>query len=364
MFSSLFRGKKNTTNTTRRSNKNMRNAAATQAHWKVRSKYGRAAQSRVANVLRPNEGPHNYVAKEQKQLAEQIFVELDGITKSITPEQQAVISDVRDNIQSDVQRAVQSGADRMTITVPTFIGSLLVRLLGILLGLALLGGLIAAFIIAPVITGPAVGASIAGAGVLGLFGGMARNYYLRRTPAGLAAAKHKRLQEIRARRAAWEAANAQDPNEPGARNRAYGNAYHGEYRKMEEEEAAEKAEAKAAKSVQWRGTSTGAVPSAATTVTTATTATTATKANNTPEIALHRADAVAAANWAKYAANTNAAIAEADALKAAEAAARGTRRNRPPLYPKNKVTGKMPQGIAAGGGGGGAANRNTRKNRN
>jgi hypothetical protein len=422
MFSSLFRGKKNTTNTTRRSNKNMRNAAATQAHWKVRSQYGRAEQSRVANFLRPEEGRHNIVAKEKKVLAEKTFSELEDISKGITPEQEKVISSVRDTIQSQVKSAAQSGADRITISVPTFVGSLLVRVLGILLGLALLGGLIAAFIIAPFITGSAVGLSIAGAGALGLYGGLIRKTYLEHTPAGLAARAHANWRDARAREVALEAMFAQGrrPYEPGARNRAYRNAYFGMYRKMNEEEAAE-AEVAAGKIAQWRGASTGAVPRAASMAEInlngpppnglAPAAADPTAAQYREIITLHRREAIAAAQAANAAAAdaaeagrvgdtiaAEAAAAEADAAAAAATtaaaevavterriaeagftdlakmaadatagsarAARTARIARANAANWVKYAAATAAAEAAGRDGGGAVNRNTRNNRN
>ena len=176
----------------------------------MRSQYGRAKQSRVANVLFPRAGPHNIVAKEQEKLAEDIFSELEDISTGVTPEQQTVILEARDTIQSEVQRAVQSGANRITITVPTVVGSIVVRLLRFVLGLAALGGFIAGIVTAPPIV--AAVASLVGVTSYGI-GGLA---------AYRGSKQYNRAREEMAARAAAEAASA-----------------------------------------QWRGTSTGAVPTAA-----------------------------------------------------------------------------------------------------
>lgn len=145
MFASLNRGKKaNTRNTTRRTNQQRGNAAALKAKYNTISKYGRTGQSRVANVLRPQEGRHNLVAKEQEKVAKQIFFELDSISKSITPEQEKVISSVRDNIKREAQRATQSGETDVTVTLPTPVGIIIVRLLGIVMLAAVITALIVA----------------------------------------------------------------------------------------------------------------------------------------------------------------------------------------------------------------------------
>lgn len=65
---------------------NAEKMAAMQAKYEVQGKYGRGAHSRVANVLRPQEGPHNIVAKEQKALQEkyrlQYLRKINKITNS------------------------------------------------------------------------------------------------------------------------------------------------------------------------------------------------------------------------------------------------------------------------------------------
>ena len=146
MFS-LFGSKspKNTGSNTRRNRNNsaLRNAAASRAAWTVRSKYGRAGQTRVANLVRPEEGPHNIVAKEQKQLAAQYYNELQSAISDMTPEKKTAISRLRSTLQSDTAKAVQSGAQEVVIRIPVFIANIIIVLLNVFLFMLQVGLFIA-----------------------------------------------------------------------------------------------------------------------------------------------------------------------------------------------------------------------------
>lgn len=135
MFSLFGTAKKNNSANTRRNRNNsaMKNAAALRAAYTVRSKYGRAGQSRVANVLHPEEGPHNIVAKEQQQLAAQYYAELQSAVSSITPEQTTALSRLRNSLQSEAAQAVKSGAREVAIRVPVAIVNIIVILLNVFL---------------------------------------------------------------------------------------------------------------------------------------------------------------------------------------------------------------------------------------
>lgn len=143
MFS-LFGSKKNNTNTRRNRNNNaMKNAAALRAAYTVKSKYGRSGQSRMANVLRPEEGPHNSVAKEQTQLAAQYYNELQSAISNITSEQKSALTKLRATLQSETAQAIQSGATEVVIRIPIFLVNIILVLLNVFLFMLQVGLFIA-----------------------------------------------------------------------------------------------------------------------------------------------------------------------------------------------------------------------------
>jgi hypothetical protein len=145
MFSSLFPGKANTlgASTTRRNSEARASAAMLRARSNALREVGRAGfHSKVANVLRPDEGLHNSAAIRYQELAVQYFDELEAAITSITPEQRTIISRVRSALQSETAQAVQSGAREVAIVIPLFIANLIVILLNILLLAVRVGGFI------------------------------------------------------------------------------------------------------------------------------------------------------------------------------------------------------------------------------
>lgn len=145
MFSSLFPGKANTlgASTTRRNSEARASAAMFRARSNALREVGRAGfHSRVANVLRPEEGLHNSAAIRYQELAVQYFDELEAAITSITPEQRTIISRVRSALQSETAQAVQSGAREVAIVIPLFVANLIVILLNILILAVKVGGFI------------------------------------------------------------------------------------------------------------------------------------------------------------------------------------------------------------------------------
>ena len=194
MFSSFFRGKANTlgASTTRRNTNAKAKAANFRARNEALKEVGRAGfHSRVANVLRPEEGLHNSAAIRYKELAVKYFNELDAAIAGITPQQKAVISRVHTALQSETAQAVQSGAREVVIVIPLFIANLLVILLNILILAVKVGSFI--FMIGLLLSGSEMSNSpgidtieLLGAGAIadGLFGLRGANAQRNNQPAG------------------------------------------------------------------------------------------------------------------------------------------------------------------------------------
>lgn len=126
-----------------KNNRSANNKAAYQAEWEVRSKYGRGAHSRVANVLRPNEGPHNYVAKEKQRLEAYYKKIYASKLATITPSHKQGLIDIGKQIQEKLGAAAAAGgggsdSDSINISIPRVLGKVLLFAIGLaLLALAL-----------------------------------------------------------------------------------------------------------------------------------------------------------------------------------------------------------------------------------
>jgi hypothetical protein len=139
---------KNKRNLFTKSNQNLRRMAAQKAHFSVRSEFGRAGQSRVANLLAPSESglPHNVVAAEEVMRTEQYYNQYKadaleqakeaavGISASNMEELRAFGESLRRQISS----AAAAAQPTITITIPTLLARLLMFIIGAGLAFCLL----------------------------------------------------------------------------------------------------------------------------------------------------------------------------------------------------------------------------------
>jgi hypothetical protein len=88
---------------------NAEKMAAMQAKYEVQGRYGRGAQSRVANVLRPQEGPHNLVAKEQKALQQKYRLQYLRKINKITNSDKIGLLEFAKKLQLKVKQHTQFG---------------------------------------------------------------------------------------------------------------------------------------------------------------------------------------------------------------------------------------------------------------
>lgn len=113
------------------------NKAAFRAEWEVRSKFGRGAHSRVANVLKPEEGPHNHVAKERARLEAFYKKQYASKLATITPSHKQGLIDIGKQIQEKLGSAAAagggSGPDTINISIPKVIAKVLLFAIGLAL---------------------------------------------------------------------------------------------------------------------------------------------------------------------------------------------------------------------------------------
>jgi hypothetical protein len=127
---------------------NAEQLAAMRAKYEVQGKYGRSAQSRVANVLRPQEGPHNIVAKEQRALAEKYKREYLRRVQRITTTEKIGLLQFAKKLRLKVKQHVkmgggQNGNGGILIEIPMSIVKILLFAIGIALFILSLGVAIA-----------------------------------------------------------------------------------------------------------------------------------------------------------------------------------------------------------------------------
>jgi len=136
---------------------NAEQMAASRAKFEVKSRFGRAAQSRVANVLRPEEGPHNIVGKEEKALAEKYKQQYIRKLEKITNVEKLGLLQFAKKLRLQVNQHIKmgGGADKngnqgnLMVEIPMTI----VKILLFAIGVALLVFSIGAGIAAALFTG-------------------------------------------------------------------------------------------------------------------------------------------------------------------------------------------------------------------
>ena len=129
---------------------NAEKMAAMQAKYEVQSRYGRGAQSRVANVLRPQEGPHNIVAKEQKALQQKYRMQYLRKLNKITDSDKVGLLEFAKKLRLQVKQHAQFGGaynDRndksIVLEIPFAIAKILLFAIGVALLVFAIGASIA-----------------------------------------------------------------------------------------------------------------------------------------------------------------------------------------------------------------------------
>jgi len=119
-----------------RMNSTRRATAIATANAKTRRKYGRLGHSRVANIFRPNEGPHNEVARAQKAFREEELAKLESVVDK-TAKSESVLRRLYDMIKNGVAAAKKTGSSVVKIEIPIAYAEVILTVLSFIIGLVL-----------------------------------------------------------------------------------------------------------------------------------------------------------------------------------------------------------------------------------
>jgi hypothetical protein len=106
------------------------------ANAKTRRKYGRLGHSRVANLFKPEEGPHNEVARAQKEFRAAELAKLDKVVDK-SKKSESVLRRLYDKIKTAVQEAKKAGSSVVKIEISIAFAQLLLTVLSFVIGLVL-----------------------------------------------------------------------------------------------------------------------------------------------------------------------------------------------------------------------------------
>ena len=112
-----------------------RNAVST-ANARTRAQFGRLGQTRMANLFKPADGPHNIVARAQRNLRKEELAKIETIvdsTKASVPTLQGFKKQLSDSIRA----ARSSGSSIVKLELPMGAAVTIVHALTFVLGLAM-----------------------------------------------------------------------------------------------------------------------------------------------------------------------------------------------------------------------------------
>jgi hypothetical protein len=106
------------------------------ANAKTRRKFGRLGHSRVANIFKPEEGPHNEVARAQKAFREEELAKLESVVDK-SAKSESVLRRLYGTIKSGIDSAKKTGSSVVKIEIPIAAAKVILSVLSFVIGLVL-----------------------------------------------------------------------------------------------------------------------------------------------------------------------------------------------------------------------------------
>ena len=121
---------------TRKNTNNAKRLAITSANTRTRQRYGRLGQTRVANLFKPSEGPHNIVALKQRNARREELAKLESIVDK-SKEAGSSLRTLQKQLSDGLSAAKRSGSATVKIELSIVTATKLLRVLGFVIGLVL-----------------------------------------------------------------------------------------------------------------------------------------------------------------------------------------------------------------------------------
>jgi hypothetical protein len=109
------------------------------ANARTRRLHGRLGQTRVANLFRPEEGPHNIVARNQKKFREEELAKLESVVDK-TKKSESALRRLYETIKDGIATAKKTGSTVVKIEIPIGFAKLVLTVLSFVIGLVLFIG--------------------------------------------------------------------------------------------------------------------------------------------------------------------------------------------------------------------------------
>uniref|UniRef100_A0A6C0L085 Uncharacterized protein n=1 Tax=viral metagenome TaxID=1070528 RepID=A0A6C0L085_9ZZZZ len=116
-----------------------RSRAIATANARTRRLHGRLGQTRVANLFKPEEGPHNSVARNQKKFREEELAKLSSVVEG-SKAAEGILQRLRKTIQDSIAAAKLKGSSVVKLEISLGLATMFVRVLGFAIGVFLFIG--------------------------------------------------------------------------------------------------------------------------------------------------------------------------------------------------------------------------------
>jgi hypothetical protein len=123
----------NRSNLKNKTNNNLRQMARSKAYWNTKKNYGRAGQSRVANIFNASGKKSDPFYATLDKKTEENFAELKKIAEGITQVEVNQMRQLGDDLRQEIEQAEKTGARTIDLKIPIMIGKVLAFAIGLFL---------------------------------------------------------------------------------------------------------------------------------------------------------------------------------------------------------------------------------------